>query len=381
MKTLKITQLIFLLILEINSQNLIHNNNNTSINNERLKIPGYPTTKPNPDDHNNEESSSSPSTNTPNTPTGRATGTSFSEVARNYYGVNGNASVTNNYLQYPEPYSGWEDELCQKSPQQSPINIPYESDFNIIKDGGNVEILSVNYNILESGIIQYQQNHMWGIGILNGGNIRVKIEKNEYTFYLSELYFHLNSEHRLQNKQYPVEMQLVHYIQDYGNNSEKLIISVLYDYSNNKESDLLKELKAGLLQEIQNADFSEVVKRTKPFYYYKGGLTIPPCSNNVHWIVFKDIHNMTYTQFERIKNWIEGSNKYYYNTGYGNARGIKLLNGRKIYYESKLSYYSKSLSNGTIVEINAKSGGKIPKFKFNRMSGLFMIFSLLISLF
>ena len=36
----------------------------------------------------------------------------------------------------------------------------------------------------------------------------MRIEKKEYIFYLSEIYFHLYSEHRLENKQYPLEMQL-----------------------------------------------------------------------------------------------------------------------------------------------------------------------------
>ena len=219
---------------------------------------------------------------------------------------------------------------------------------------------------------------MWGLGIIDGGNIRVKISKAEYIFSLSEVYFHLYSEHKLQNKQYPVEMQLVHYSSNYQNNNEKLIISVLFDYSNNKENELLRELKVGKLQEINNADFSEIVKRSKPFYYYKGGLTIPPCSNNVHWIIFRDVHDMSYSQFENIKNWIEGSNKYYYNTGYGNSRGLKPLNGRKIYYESKLSVTTKTLSNGTTVEINNVSSGAIINSMKN--SCLLMILCLLFSL-
>ena len=305
----------------------------------------------------------------------KATGVTFQRIAESYYGDFRNSSKSNIFLEYPEPYSGWEeDQLCQNSIEQSPINIPYETDLNIIKDGSNVEILSIDYNYLQSGTIQYQQNHRWGIGILNGGNIRVRIETNEYTFLLSEVYFHLNSEHRIQNKQYPMEMQLVHYRSNYQYNNEKLIISTLFDYSNNKENELLTKLKVGLLQEIESADFSEIVKKSKAFYYYKGGLTIPPCSNNIHWIVYKDIHNMTYNQFERIKTWIESSNKYYYSTGYGNARGIKPLNGRKIYYESKLSTKYKILSNGTEV---LNSGHNI-SYKLIILTHILSIISLLL---
>lgn len=378
MKNVSKLQVIFLLlvILEINAQNL--NENNKKQKNGKVNIPGYPNPSKTDDPQEPEQSStyptSSPTTN-PNPGSSRAKGVSFFEISKRYYGDTRENS-TDVYLQYPEPYTGWEDDQCQNSAEQSPINIPYETDFSILKDYGNVEILSVNYNYLDSGIIQYQQKHMWGIGILDGGNIRVRISKGEYIFSLSEVYFHLYSEHKLQNRQYPVEMQLVHY--NNQNSNEKLIISVLFDYSNNKENVLLNELKVGKFEQIQNADFSEIVLRSKPFYYYKGGLTIPPCSNNVHWIVFRDIHDMSYSQFENIKNWIEGSNKHFYSTGYGNSRGLKPLNGRKIYYETKLSITSRTLSNGTVLEY-ARNSGEIINFMKN--SFLLMTLCLIISLF
>ncbi len=370
--------LLLLIIIDINAQNL--KEKDKKLKNGKVNIPGYPS-KPNPGNDDDPVESGGPTTTPTSSPTpspgsSRARGASFLEISKRYYGATEENS-TNIFLQYPEPYTGWEDEQCQNSIEQSPINIPYETDFSILKDYGNVEISSINYNYLESGLIQYQQNHMWGLGIIDGGNIKVKISKSEYTFYLSEVYFHLYSEHKLQNKQYPVEMQLVHY--NNQNNNEKLIISVLFDYSNNKENELLKDLKVGKLQEIENADFSEIVSKNKPFYYYKGGLTIPPCSNNVHWIIYKDVYDMSYSQFENIKNWIESSNKYYYNTGYGNSRGIKPLNGRKIYYESKYSASTQILGNRTFLEIDShKSSGEIINFMKNScfLVTLCLLFSL-----
>ena len=342
-----------------------------------IPIPGYPNA---PSNHDTTTVINEPNGNT-DMPTSQpktslASGISFSDIAQKYYGTSKNDSNSNFFLEYPEPKMGWDnEELCQNSATPSPINIPYESDLNIIKDGSNVEILSIDYNYLQSGKIEFQQNHRWGIGILNGGSIRVRIEKKEYIFYLSEIYFHLYSEHRLENKQYPLEMQLVHYRDNYQENHEKLIISVLFDYSNNIENDLLNELKVGLSEEINNADFTDIIRDSKSFYYYKGGLTIPPCSENVHWIIFKDIHNMAYTQFERIKNWIE--NTQYYKTGYGNARGIKPLYNRKIYYESKLNFANKVSFNRNSVEENNTDSGKTLVFKFINLSNLLMFTSLL----
>ena len=339
MKKFILVLLILIVILGIYSQNL-----NTQKNKNVVKdkfIPGYPT-----------NSDTTSPTNEPNENKqipGIAIGVPFENISE-HYNLDNN-KFSNIFLEYPEPIKGWEeDEFCQNSYEQSPINIPYETDFNIIKDESNVEILSIEYNNLQSGTIQYQQNHTWGLGILYGGTIKVRIEKNIYDFILSELYFHLNSEHKLQNKQYPVEIQFVHYLDGQNKNNERLIISFLFDYSNNIENELLTELNVGLFQQIKNVDFSEIYKKTNSFYYYKGGLTIPPCSNNVHWIIFKDIQNMSYIQFERIRKWIENSNKYYYSTGYGNSRGIKPLNGRKIYYESKSKISNKVFFDGNKID-------------------------------
>ena len=87
---------------------------------------------------------------------------------------------------------------------------------------------------------------------------------------------------------------------------------------------------------------------------------------------------MTYTQFETIKNWIEGSNKFYYSTGYGNARGIKSLNGRKIYYESDFKTTTKVLPNGTVVKENNLAGALV--YKYINITNLLMIMTILISL-
>ena len=362
MKIKTIIQFLLILILQINTQNI--NYKIKPINKDKIPIPRNSEVKSDEPDktkknYNNEDTEN-------NLVSGKARGVSFSEISTKYYGSNNNESNSNIFLEYPEPQECWE-ESCRDNGEQSPINIPYETDLSIIKDGSNVEILSIDYNFLQSGKIEYQQNHMWGLGIIDGGSIHLRIRKKEYIFYLSELYFHLNSEHRLQNKQYPIEMQLVHYRSNFTNNQEKLIISVLFDYSNNTENELLNDLKINSLEEIENVDFSDIIQKSNPFYYYKGGLTIPPCSSNVHWIIFRDIHNMSYEQFEKIRHWIEGSNNYYYSKGYGNARGIKPLNQRKIYYESKFKAYSKN--------------NKKENYTSNISSNLLMLISLLILIF
>ena len=89
-----------------------------------------------------------------------------------------------------------------------------------------------------------------------------------------------------------------------------------------------------LEKKIKDASIIDLINKNDSFYYYKGSLTTIPCTENVNWIVFKDIKSMSFEQFNKFKNWVEKSNMDYYGVGYGNARGPKSLNGRKIYLEN-----------------------------------------------
>jgi len=161
---------------------------------------------------------------------------------------------------------------------------------------------------------------------------------------LHSFHFHLYSEHRIESKQYPMELHLVH--KNEKNNdtlNENLVIAILFDYKSDKENKFLKDIKLSEREEINDASIFDLINKDDTFYYYKGSLTSVLCTENVNWIVFKDIRSMSYEQYYKFKIWVENSNKDFYGNGYGNARGPKGLNGRKIYLEN---YKDDSPSNG-----------------------------------
>ncbi|GAB6031083.1 Carbonic AnHydrase [Chamberlinius hualienensis] len=114
------------------------------------------------------------------------------------------------------------------------------------------------------------------------------------------------SEHTLDYFQLPLEMQMVHRNSKYSSLAEAktkpdgiLIVAVLYMWSyedNNNLRDLVYPLHyitwLGQTKCIMPFSFLKLLPSSFGYYYsYNGSLTMPPCTENVQWIVF---HNPVY---------------------------------------------------------------------------------------
>jgi carbonic anhydrase len=239
-------------------------------------------------------------------------------------------------LQYPEPAGGWEEGDCQSNQIQSPIDIPFIKDNSIlIDDGSHAKIKSLIYSNIFSGAVKYDKGHKWTTDELDIGYMEIYLNETLYRYKLHSFHFHLYSEHRIQNKQYPMELHIVHKnLNKEDKENANLVIAILFDYKEDKENIFLKAINLAEEKKINGASIIDLINKNDAFYYYKGSLTTVPCTENVNWIVFKDIKSMSFEQFNKFKNWVEKSNMAYYGVGYGNARGPKRLNGRKIYVEN-----------------------------------------------
>ena len=245
-------------------------------------------------------------------------------------------SLNEGPLQYPEPANGWVEGDCQSTQLQSPINIPSEHDSSLVIDNlTHAKINLLNYSLINSSSVKFDHGHKWTTTELNVGNLSIVLNNTLYYYKLHSIHFHLYSEHRLHNKQYPMEMHMVHKnlnISDKEN--ENLVIGIFFDYQHNIHNDFLDKMQLSTEKIIKNADIKKLIHENEPFYYYKGSLTTVPCTENVNWIVYKEVKHMSFSQFNSFSQWVENSNQQYYGTGYGNARGPKNLNGRKVYLEN-----------------------------------------------
>ena len=239
-------------------------------------------------------------------------------------------------LQYPEPPEGWDEGDCKSLQIQSPIDIPSFKDNSVyIDDGSHAKIKSLIYSNIFSGAVKYDKGHKWTTDELDIGYMEIYLNETLYRYKLQSFHFHLYSEHRIQNKQYPMELHIVHKnLNKEDKENANLVIAILFDYKEDKENIFLKAINLAEEKKINGASILDLINKNDAFYYYKGSLTTVPCTENVNWIVFKDIKSMSFEQFNKFKNWVEKSNMAYYGVGYGNARGPKRLNGRKIYVEN-----------------------------------------------
>ena len=239
-------------------------------------------------------------------------------------------------LQYPEPAEGWEDGDCQSVQIQSPIDIPSLKDESIVIDNGNhAKIKSLSYSKINSGEVKFDKNHKWTTNELDIGFLEIELNHTLFKYKLHSIHFHLYSEHRIENKQYPMEMHIVHKNMKKDDKlNENLVIGILFDYNNDEENKFLENMNLSSEKKIKDASILNLINKNDEYYYYKGSLTTVPCTENVNWIVFKKIRHMSFNQFNKFRKWVENSNINYYGTGYGNARGPKKLNGRKIFLEN-----------------------------------------------
>ena len=247
-----------------------------------------------------------------------------------------NLSANEGPLQYPEPPGGWDEGDCKSNQIQSPIDIPSIKDNSILlDDGSHAKIKSLFFSNLFDGVVKFDKGHKWTTNELDIGYIEIYLNKTLYKYKLNSFHFHLYSEHRIENKQYPMEMHLVHKnLNKEDSLNENLVIGILFDYKENIENKFLNDINLAEEKKIKDASIIDLINKNDAFYYYKGSLTTIPCTENVNWIVFKDIKIMSFEQFNKFRNWVEKSNMDYYGVGYGNARGPKSLNGRKIYLEN-----------------------------------------------
>nr|BAJ52887.1 carbonic anhydrase-related protein VIII [Pinctada fucata] len=191
---------------------------------------------------------------------------------------------------------------------QSPINLVSECacfDQQLLKHP-----LSVNYTTSrETDILNDGQNviiYPRYKGVISGGPL-----PSGYEFELSEIRFHWGrystrgSEHKVNGKAFPMEVQLVHWnssqYQSYetalGKDSGVVILSLFVQIGKDNSGlrslfpDSLNEIAYKGRQKTTNAPFNPSCLlpdiELRDYWTYEGSITIPPCSEKVTWIIFR----------------------------------------------------------------------------------------------
>ncbi|RWR82751.1 alpha carbonic anhydrase 1, chloroplastic isoform X1 [Cinnamomum micranthum f. kanehirae] len=211
---------------------------------------------------------------------------------------------------------------CSNGKLQSPVNIVKKDAFLNNKLGSlKREYNKANATLVNNGVnigIQWQ---------CETGNL--KVDGKNYT--LKESIWHTPSEHTFDGEGYVAELQHFHYSED----GKIAVVACLY--KKGKSDAFYTELKdslAELSKETCAADeqaqilFGVVkpkylMKSSSKYYRYVGSLTLPPCTENITWIILGKVRELSDEQIEALKAPLGEDYK-------SNARPTQPLNARKL---------------------------------------------------
>jgi carbonic anhydrase len=221
--------------------------------------------------------------------------------------------------------------LCATGKSQSPINITKK-----VRHAANA--LTIHYNpaeihIVNDGLTDLQIGKTHTV-ILDGQGVQLnfseknnkeEIELDGKKYRLVQFHFHTPSETQWHNQAYPLEIHFVHQNAE----GEVAVIAVLA--KGGAENATVKKIIAHLPTEVGK----EVVissglidpaallpVNSVPHYRYTGSLTVPPCTEGIHWVVMANAITVSPAQIVSIRKAAMGPN----------ARPVQPLNKRVISY-------------------------------------------------
>lgn len=180
-----------------------------------------------------------------------------------------------------------------QSDELSAINLGYEtSKVEIINNGHTVQFNVTGNNTMSIGEKDYQ---------------------------LLQFHYHTVSEHTINGNHSPVEVHFVHKYSD----SDFAVLGIMFEAGKAYElfTSYLDDFPVteGKYTSDETINLSSIVPTDLSYFYYKGSLTTPPCSEVVNWYVLKTPLKASKEQIDKFSNILKD-----------NYRPIMPLNGRKV---------------------------------------------------
>ena len=267
----------------------------------------------------------------------------------------------NDNWNYNQNGGDWECD-CAEGMEQSPINIEtkkaIKSPVSPVFSYHEVEVkktINSDDGQLKSHTYVKMENLDHMITIHAGFGSVVTLDGTTYN--ASKLVFHTPSEHKLDGKQYPMEMQIIHHGASAGALTKSVVLSFLFTKVPgvyNKFLDDLdffslpspikkeKKLESDLFipKIFYNSDNEEApIMKKFSFYTYQGSLTSPPCTQGtIHYVASDPIEIGTtalelFKEALRIPDMRDSKGNIIVSTAStDNNRRVMPLNGRNVYY-------------------------------------------------
>lgn len=174
---------------------------------------------------------------------------------------------------------------CEQGRAQSPIDLDTStpaSSADMSRGDRSAELLVAHHehvvDVLDNG-------HTIQVTYDDGSTLREGGEE----FELRQYHFHAPSEHTVDGRSFPMEMHLVHSSAD----GELAVLGVLIAEGEHNAAfasiwqDLPDTPGESRHLEHVKVDIDDLLPGDSHYYRYEGSLTTPPCSEGVHWYVFR----------------------------------------------------------------------------------------------
>jgi len=190
---------------------------------------------------------------------------------------------------------------CGEGTQQSPINIAG-------KKALSASIGEITFNYKPSPLEVLNNGHTVQVNFAPGSSINFRSK----TYELLQFHFHSPSEHQIDYRYADMEAHLVHKSADgklavigvmLQNGANHPVMDAIWEHFPNEVNKPTTIVGAT----INAADL--LPANLSSFYYYKGSLTTPPCSEIVSWIVLKDSVTVTSKQVATFVNALGENNR------------------------------------------------------------------------
>ena len=198
--------------------------------------------------------------------------------------------------------------LCKDGKHQSPIDIVQTA----VKGAGS---WSLNYKSTTFNIAHTE--HMDDI-LDNGHTIQVSVDEGSTltyggkTYHLKQFHFHTPSEHTINGQHMPMEMHMVHQ----SDSGALAVVGVLIKEgkeANPNFATIIANFPAakGESKHItdQQLELNLHMPKDNSAYHYTGSLTTPPCSENVQWLVLRDMISLSKDQIDAFASRIGPNNR------------------------------------------------------------------------
>jgi carbonic anhydrase len=177
-----------------------------------------------------------------------------------------------------------EFKFCKIGYNQSPINIKNNEDYEF-KDN------ELQFNYVNSDIEKEQKDYVQIVSF-DGPSFLMRGKKK---YNLRKIIFHTPSEHLIDGKPYPLELQIYHKSED----EQWLSVSIFFEVGNkNPEFERMISVFSG--NKNQKFDLAKFVKSDDKNFFYDGSFTTPPCKEGVKWYVMKTPMKISKEQMNQI---------------------------------------------------------------------------------